>query len=123
MDGRIAKVKVELETALKAAATAAAELQRLSPEQKNIPHYSTIEEGAHLIGKQLSCLIQQQRVKHIAAEAGTAAKCPECVKVCDVGFTDRTVKSIDGEVELLEPKAHCSRCDRDFFPSTHNSWV
>jgi len=117
MDGRLAKAEQELDQALKAAADAAAALQRLSPEHQGVPHYSIIEQAAHRIGIRLSCLIQQQRAGDVAAEAGRRAMCPGCQKLCEVECQTRTVKSIDGDVELIESWARCSRCERTFFPS------
>lgn len=48
------------------------------PEHKGVPHYSVIEQEAHETGLRLSRLIQQQRAKDVAAEAGSQAPCPEC---------------------------------------------
>lgn len=123
MDGRRAEATQKLDEALKAAADAAAELQRLSPEHKGVPHYSIIEQAAHDVGIRLSCLIQRQRIGHVAAEAHPRAACPGCGKLCDVDCQTRVVKSIDGEVEVLEPKACCSRCERDFFPSAERAGI
>lgn len=117
MDGRIAQAKEKLDQALKDAADAAAELQRLKPEHKGVPHYSVIEQEAHESGLRLSRLIQQQRAGDVAAEAGSQAPCPECRKLCEVTCQTRAIKSVDGEVELIEAKARCPRCERDFFPS------
>ena len=123
MDGKIASATQKLDEALKAATDAAVELQRLLPEHQSVPHYSVIEQAAHEVGVRLSCLIQRQHVSNIAAEAGPKAKCPRCQKLCDVDCRTRIVKSIDGEVEMIEAKARCSRCERDFFPSTHEVGV
>ncbi len=123
MDGKITSATQKLDAALKAATDAAVELQRLLPEHQGVPHYSVIEQAAHEVGIRLSCLIQHQRVGEIAAEAGPQAKCPGCQKLCNVDCPTRTVKSIDGEVEVIEAKARCSRCERDFFPSTHEIGV
>jgi len=126
MDGRVAKAVEILDKALKEAANAAVELQRLLPEHQGVPHYSIIEEAAHEVGVRLSCLIQQQRSGQIAADAGGSsgqAPCPHCQKACQVVVKTRTVKSIDGAVKFIESQAHCTRCERDFFPSTANTWV
>lgn len=123
MDGQLANATQKLDEALKAAADAAAALQRLSPEHKGVPHYSIIENAAHDVGIRLSCLIQRERIGDVAAEAGPRAACPGCQKLCNVDCEPRTVKSIDGEVEVIEPRTRCSRCERDFFPSTHGAGV
>ena len=117
MDGRIVAAREKFERALKEAAEAAAELHKLLPGHQGVPHFSLIENAAHEAGVRLSCLIQQQRAGEIAIEAGTRALCPECESLCRVIVQTRPVKSIDGEIGLTEAQAHCTRCERDFFPS------
>jgi uncharacterized protein with PIN domain len=76
-----------------------------------------IEQGAHEVGIRLSRLIQQQRTREVVAEAGGKARCPGCQKLCEVVSKARTIQSVDGKVKILEAKARCSHCQRDFFPS------
>ena len=45
------------------------------------------------------------------------AVCPDCHTHCDIVMEDRTLLLRRGEVRWSEPKSHCSRCERDFFPS------
>lgn len=126
MDGQITKAEEILDKALKEATAAAVELQRLLPEHQGVPHYSVIEQAAHEVGCRLSRLIQHQRSGEVAAEAGGQtgqALCPCCQRLCRVVYKTRVVKSIDGAVDLIESLAHCTRCERDFFPSTDNTWV
>lgn len=117
MDARIEKLSRELQEALKAATEAAVALQRAQQDFSTVPHYSVIEEFAHEVGVQLSCLVQGQQAALVAAESGQAASCPNCGKICQVTTKTRDVKSVDGEVGLTEAAAYCSRCERSFFPS------
>ena len=117
MDAHTEKLTREFQEALKATVAAAVALQRAQDDFSTTPHYSVIENFAHEAGVQLSCLVQAQQAALVAAEAGTTAPCPECGKICQVITKTRDVKSIDGDVELAEAKAYCSRCERSFFPS------
>jgi hypothetical protein len=102
---------------LKETAEVSAEIQRIDGSQAEVPHYSQIEEAAHETGKELSRMIQQSRICEVALTAPPQAACPTCGDVWEVAHPRRSIKSIDGPVETLEPKAHCPRCRRDFFPS------
>jgi hypothetical protein len=52
-----------------------------------------------------------------AESLGAQAACPTCGKLCEVEQKARDVIVRGGRATLDEPKAHCSRCRRDFFPS------
>ena len=43
--------------------------------------------------------------------------CPKCENSCRVEFEKRTVQGRMGPAEIQEPVCHCSKCERDFFPS------
>ena len=47
--------------------------------------------------------------------------CPTCGKECRVHRKSRTISVRGGSAELDEPVAHCSKCRRDFFPSTRGA--
>jgi hypothetical protein len=118
MDGRREQLQKKLEDLLQAAAEVSAELQKMDGPQPEVPHDSQIEKTAHATGQQLSRRIQQARLQEVALAATPQAACPTCGDVCEAAHPRRSLKSIDGHVEALEPKAHCPRCRRDFFPST-----
>ena len=117
MDARQEKLVREFQDSLKATAAAAVALQRAQHDFSSTPHYSLIENSAHDAGVRLSCLVQAQQAALVAAGAGTTAECPCCQKICHVTTKTRDVKSIDGDVELAEATAYCSKCERSFFPS------
>jgi len=52
-----------------------------------------------------------------AVSLGEQADCPTCGKTCQVEQKTRDVIVRGGDASLEEPKAHCTRCRRDFFPS------
>lgn len=52
-----------------------------------------------------------------AVSLGEQAPCPTCGKSCELQRKPRDVIVRGGDASLDEPKAHCSRCRRDFFPS------
>ena len=82
------------------------------------PHYSIIERQAATLGRQLSQQAQARAAREVAACCDSQVPCPDCQTVCQVQTKKRQVQSIDGNVQLTEPHAHCPRCRRDFFPST-----
>ena len=45
--------------------------------------------------------------------------CPDCGKQCSIepDLEPIILQGIRGEIEYAEPRCHCSRCRRDFFPS------
>lgn len=52
-----------------------------------------------------------------AVSLGAQAACPTCGKSHELERKPRDVIVRGGDASLDEPKAHCSRCRRDFFPS------
>ena len=81
------------------------------------PHFGTIERAASALGSQLSREIQARASREVAADCTPQAPCPTCGASCEVTTKRRTVKSLDGPVELTEAVAECRRCRRSFFPS------
>lgn len=45
--------------------------------------------------------------------------CPDCGRECSVegDLEPIILQGVRGEIEYAEPRCHCSRCRRDFFPS------
>ena len=83
------------------------------------PHYSVIERAASELGKELSREAQERVVRETVAPGQRQVSCPTCGAQCGVTTKCRTVKSIDGPVELAEAVANCRRCRRSFFPSAN----
>jgi hypothetical protein len=82
-----------------------------------VPHFSEIEEAGQTLGRLLSCLSQARLANEVAACAEGPRDCPTCGKACAVETVQRIVTGLDGPVEIMELKAHCPTCRRDFFPS------
>jgi uncharacterized protein with PIN domain len=117
MDGQTERLSAKLESLLREAAQTAAELQRRQHDPAQPRRYRQIELDAHQVGRQLSCEIQKQAAREVAAEADSEATCPQCGAKCLSATTSRTLTSIDGPVEACESMAYCHRCRRSFFPS------
>jgi len=81
------------------------------------PHFSEIEDAGQKLGRFLSRLTQSRLADEVAAGEGVRRACPTCGKICSVELVRRSVTGLDGPVEIMEPKAHCPACRRDFFPS------
>ena len=82
-----------------------------------VPHFSEIEDAGQSLGRRLSRFTQSRLANEIAAGEPQSRDCPTCGQSCPVEVAKRTVTGLDGPVEILEPKAHCPACRRDFFPS------
>ena len=79
--------------------------------------FSEIEEIGHQVGQlaagTVDQTLQQQHAEHLV----DAAPCPECGYDCEIDRRERPLQTRDGRVAFDEPVCHCSRCERDFFPS------
>lgn len=93
------------------------EQQRRRGMLDKVPHFSEIEDAGQKLGRLLSCHTQSRLANEIAAGERKSHACPACGQTCPVEVVKRTVTGLDGPVEMLEPKAHCPACRRDFFPS------
>jgi uncharacterized protein with PIN domain len=123
MDDRMKALKEKLERLVRETADVSVELDRASGTLEEVPHYSVIESRAHELGQQLSREIQQRQMSETIALRIPKAKCPTCGTRCELIPTKRTVKSIDGPVEIQELKGRCPFCRRAFFPSPGETGV
>jgi hypothetical protein len=87
------------------------------------PHFGVIERAASGLGRQLSREIQERASREVAAGSPAQAACPTCGAFCEVATRRRTVKSLDGPVELTEAVAECRQCRRSFFPSAEGDGI
>jgi hypothetical protein len=118
MDGRPQVLKVKLDRLLQETAETAAELQASERGAGKPVHFSQIEAAAHQVGNLLSCGIQERAAREVAANAPETVPCPACGTACRLSIERRTISSTDGPILVWEPCGHCTRCRRDFFPST-----
>lgn len=117
MDAPSIRLQEEKNRLLQRLAEIEVEQQRQQGVFEAVPHYRVLETAAHRLGQELSCLTQQRAAREVAAVNPAASACPQCGKKAAVEMSKRTVQSLDGPVEVLEPVAHCSACRRAFFPS------
>jgi hypothetical protein len=117
MDARRTVIQEEKVRLLQRLAEIAVEEQRLLGTFDSVPHYSVLEQAAHGLGRELSRVTQQRAAREVAAGSQSTSVCPGCGQVCPTEMSQRTVTSLDGPLEVLEPLAHCPACRRDFFPS------
>jgi hypothetical protein len=120
---RASMLRAKLESLLRQAARVEVELSRAEGVVHGIPHYSVIEGRAHELGRQLSCQAQQQQMNELTASHPTTAGCPGCGTRCELELRKRTMKTVDGEMELQELVGHCPCCRRDFFPDADKPWI
>lgn len=93
------------------------EQQRRRGLLDKVPHFSEIEDAGQNLGRLLSRLSQSRLANEVAAGEPVSRACPACGQACRVEVGKRTVTGLDGPVDMMEPKAHCPACRRDFFPS------
>ncbi len=93
------------------------EQQRRRGTFDSVPHYRVLEQAAHRLGQELSRLTQQRAAGEVTAAQRAISACPQCGQGCAVEMSRRSVQSLDGPVEVLEPVASCPACRRTFFPS------
>ncbi len=93
------------------------EQQRRRGLLEKVPHFSEIEDAGQNLGRLLARLSQSRLANEVAAGEPASHACPTCSQACRVEVVKRTVTGLDGPVEIMEPKAHCPACRRDFFPS------
>ena len=69
------------------------------------------------VARQLASLELGRRANRLSNEPTHA--CPDCEKPCPVEPDPEPIilQGMRGEIEYQEPRCHCSRCRRDFFPS------
>ena len=61
--------------------------------------------------------LTQELVWKQAVELGSFQPCPTCERSCEVDWVNRSLNTKYGPSLVPEPKCHCPRCKRDFFPS------
>jgi hypothetical protein len=116
MDGPTAALKEKLNRLLIEAAEISVALDRADGTITGLPHYSAIEARAHELGQQLSRDIQARQLRALVAGRMATAPCPGCRARCELHSKKRTVRSIDGPVEVQELEGYCPGCRRAFFP-------
>ncbi len=69
------------------------------------------------VARQLASLELGRRSEVLSSQPAHA--CPDCGEECAVepDLEPIILQGMRGEIEYQEPRCHCSRCRRDFFPS------
>ena len=87
------------------------------------PHFSTIEDVAHQLGQMVSRRVQERTAREVASHTSAEAVCPTCGRSCHLKTVRRTIKGIDGPIEVDEVVGECRPCRRSFFPSTDRTGI
>jgi hypothetical protein len=81
----------------------------------------SLEELTAEMGDAVARELANQELRRRSATVAAAATqaCPECGAACSVEPDPEPVllQGLRGELEYTEPRCHCTRCRRDFFPS------
>jgi hypothetical protein len=93
------------------------EEQREQGVYQQTPHLCDLECASLALGQRLSRVSLARAVREVAAESDTHAACPTCGAGCPLTTSTRTVKSVSGSIDVVEPMGYCPACRRSFFPS------
>lgn len=93
------------------------EEQREQGVYQQTPHLCDLECASLALGQRLSRVSLARAVREVAAESETHAACPTCGVECPLTMSARTVKSVSGSIDVIEPMGYCPACRRSFFPS------
>lgn len=93
------------------------EEQREQGVYRQTPHLCDLECASLALGQRLSCVSLTRAVREVAAESDRHAACPTCGVACPLTTSTRTVKSVSGSIDVVEPTGYCPACRRHFFPS------
>jgi hypothetical protein len=93
------------------------EEQREQGVYQQTPHLCDLECASLALGQRLSRVSLARAVREVAAESDTRAACPTCGVECPLTTGSRTVKSVSGPIDVIEPMGYCPACRRSFFPS------
>jgi hypothetical protein len=93
------------------------EEQREQGAYRQTPHLCDLECASLDLGRRLSRVSLERAVREVAAESNTHAACPTCGAECLLTTSTRTVKSVSGSIDVIEPMGYCPACRRSFFPS------
>jgi len=114
-------VKLEREEEVSALLRRLSELlieeQREQGVYQETPHLCELECASLDLGRRLSRVSLERAVREAAAESDTHAACPACGVECLLTTSARTVKSVSGPIDVVEPEGYCPACRRRFFPS------
>lgn len=79
--------------------------------------FRVIEQLSHDIGKRVAQQLGGQVTEQqCGALYSDDYNCPTCGLDCEAIEKPRTVKTIDGPVEIIELRSFCPQCRRNFFP-------
>ena len=93
------------------------EEQREHGVYQQTPHLCDLECASLALGQRLSRVSLERAVREAAAESDTHADCPTCERECLLTMSARTVQSVSGPIDVIEPAGYCPACRRHFFPS------
>ena len=117
MDEQATQLQEKLGRLLKEAAEIEVQLGQADGTVRGVCHFSVIEARAHELGRQLSRSVQERQLQSWSFTEGQRMNCPTCGTCCELGVSQRRIRSIDGPLPAREVVGHCPVCRRDFFPS------
>lgn len=79
--------------------------------------YAQMELLGHGLGKQLSQQVQAALAGRQRGQMPDTFPCPKCHRECPAESVQKTVTSLDGDVQLPEVRCVCKSCRKAFFPT------
>jgi len=117
MDGDVERFRKRLAELFDEVAEVAVRLDTAERQGAGLVHFSQIEMGVEARVNALGRQMVTRAAREVAAEAAAEAKCPGCGRKCPLETLPRTVQSLHGPVEIMEPQGSCPSCRRSFFPA------
>lgn len=72
------------------------------------------------LSRQLTNAVMIERSAEVSSQP--LHPCPACQEHCPIEDDEpQILRGLRGEIEYSEPRCHCTRCRRDFFPSGRRS--
>jgi hypothetical protein len=79
--------------------------------------FHVLEAAGHALGRAVAQATTERLTLARAERLSEPQPCPTCSRQCPLLYRKRTLETVDGPIDALEPVCHCSACRRDFFPS------
>ena len=78
--------------------------------------FAEMEMLSHQISRRVAQHLGQQMTSQQSELSSDDYNCPTCGLECEAIKHNRTIRTIDGETEVVELRSFCPKCRRRFFP-------
>jgi hypothetical protein len=115
MDGDAGAVQAKFEGLLRRLVEVGVRLSRVEGRFQGVPHYSEIETWAHEIGQEVSQQLQMRQMGEVGAQQPRRGRCLRCSRPVEMKVVKRSLRSVDGLVEVPDMSCYFPSCRGSFF--------